>query len=188
MLIKKIQLFIEQFKFFIDDYKKLSGSKKPRMLYIWLGRVSVGILFFRFDRAMYLLLGRVWTVFRILFYPVITLTNVYSNIEVNYKAEIGPGLTILHPALGVVITGSVKIGKNFTLVGGNVIAGKAMINGAKFVIGDNVVLGANAIILGPCTVSDHTVLGASALVNKDTKNEAVMVGVPAKDINHKENV
>ena len=180
--MQKIRQFIEQFSFFIEDYKSLSGSKKLRMLYLWLNRVSVGLFFYRFDRAFYLLFGRAWSVLRLPLYPVFMLVEVYSNIDISYKANIGPSITILHAAMGVVISGYAKIGKNCTLVGGNVIGGKLNIKEKPFILGDNVSLGANAVILGPCNIADNTVIGACALVIEDTQKSAIMVGVPAKNI------
>jgi len=174
---------MQQFTFFVQDYQTLSGSKKMRMFYLWMSRASMGILVYRFDRAMFLLMGKAWSVIRIVLFPVFILIDIYSNIEISYKADIGPRLSILHPAMGVVISAYAKIGEGLTLVGGNVIGGKLTIKDAPFIIGDKVSLGANAVILGPCVISNNTTVGACALVIKDTEINSKMVGVPAKNIN-----
>ena len=179
---------MQQFSFFIKDYQTLSGSKKIRMFYLWLARASIGILFYRIDRSMYLLFGSIWKVIRIPFFPIFILIDIYSNIEISYKADIGHSFSILHPAMGIVISGYAKIGKGFTLVGGNVIGGKLNIKEEPFIIGDDVSLGANAVILGPCIVSDNTSIGACALVLKDTEKNSKMVGVPAHNINIMESI
>ncbi|QJR11705.1 2,3,4,5-tetrahydropyridine-2,6-dicarboxylate N-acetyltransferase [Usitatibacter rugosus] len=49
-------------------------------------------------------------------------------------------------------------------------------------VGDHVWIGAGAIILPGVSVGDHAVIGAAALVNRDVPPNAVVGGVPAKEI------
>jgi len=115
---------LEQIGFLIEDYRRLTGSKKLRMFYLWLSRASVGIMLYRVERMMFLLLGNAWKMIRILFLPILFPLYAYSNLEISYTADIGPGISVLHSSMGVVISGFVTIGKNFTLTGGNVIGGR----------------------------------------------------------------
>ena len=47
---------------------------------------------------------------------------------------------------------------------------------------DNVVVGSGAQILGPVTVGKNAKIGANAVVTKDVPENAVMVGIPAKNV------
>ena len=47
---------------------------------------------------------------------------------------------------------------------------------------DNVVVGSGAQILGPVVVGKNAKVGANAVVTKDVPENAVMVGIPAKNV------
>ena len=47
---------------------------------------------------------------------------------------------------------------------------------------DNVVVGSGAQILGPVIVGKNAKIGANAVVTKDVPENAVMVGIPAKNV------
>ncbi len=102
----------------MDDYKRLSGSKKLRMFYLWLTRGSVGIFMYRIERMFYLLFGKYYQFLRILFLPLFLPLQAYSNLEINYRSDVGPGIIVLHPSMGVVISAYVTIGADITLTGG----------------------------------------------------------------------
>ncbi|HRG10168.1 MAG TPA: hypothetical protein PLJ08_16455 [Cyclobacteriaceae bacterium] len=94
-----------QISYFFEDYKKICGQKKARYLYVWMNRVTVGILLYRFERGMFLFMGKGWKVLRILLSPILNLSYAYANSEIHYQASIGPGISILHASPGVVISG-----------------------------------------------------------------------------------
>ena len=119
---------------------------------------------------------------RVLFCPLLYLVQAMSHVEINYHADIGPGLKILHPSMGVVINGSCIIGDNLTLVGGNVIGLSRPSFGNDFLIGNNVTLGANACIIGPVKLGNNIQIGALACVIKDAPSDTTLVGVPARQI------
>lgn len=178
--MNRILKLFEQIVFLAADYKRQSGSVKLRMLYLWLSRASVGVFLYRFERMMFLLFGKMYTVIRIPLVPVLFPLYAYSNCEISYHAEIGPGISILHPSMGVVVSGFAKIGKNLTITGGNVIGAKPLMRqGGVLMIGDDVSLGANAVVLGPVVLGDRVTVGASAMVNKDFPSDTILVGVPA---------
>lgn len=99
--------------------------------------------------------------------------------EIHYRADIGRGMRILHPGLGIVVSGKAVCGENLVLTGGNCIGGRAGTQQGAIRIGDNVSLGANAVILGPITIGDNVQVGAGAVVVKDAPSNTVLVGVPA---------
>ncbi len=138
---------------------------------------------YRLSRMMYLILGKGWSGLRILFLPITFLLSPWiSRCDIHYRAEIGGGLVILHPELGIVISGKARIGSNLTLTGGNCIGGRAGMKDDQLVIGDDVDLGANAVILEPARIGNHVNIGAGAVVVKDAPDNAVLVGIPAKNI------
>ena len=47
---------------------------------------------------------------------------------------------------------------------------------------DNVVVGSGAQILGPVVVGKNSKIGANAVVTKDVPENAVMIGIPAKNV------
>lgn len=169
-----------QLKFFVKDVRRMLGKRKIRVLHVWLGRCFWGVFMYRFERSLYLLVGKSYGIIRVPFIPLLNLLNMYSNIDIHYKAKIEGGLIILHPSVGCVVSGQVSIGKNLTLTGGNVIGIKKS-SEQVFVIGDNCTLGANATVIGPLQLADGIVIGASACVTKSFLDEgSVLVGVPAK--------
>ena len=97
---------------------------------------------------------------------------MYSNLDIHYKADIKGGLLVLHPSVGIVISGQAKIGKNLTLTGGNVIGAKRKTKKGEFEIGDNCNFGANATLIGPVVIANNISIGASACVIKNCLNNA----------------
>ena len=47
---------------------------------------------------------------------------------------------------------------------------------------NNVVIGSGAQILGPVIVGENAKVGANAVVTKDVPNNAIMIGIPAKNV------
>lgn len=161
-------------------------NRKPwRIFTIWLGGSAGIIVSYRLDRFFYLAVGKPWVMLRALFFPFWLALRVLSGAhQIHYRANIGKGLRILHSVLGIVISGHAVIGKNLILTGGNCIGGKDALRPGDLVVGDNVVLGANAVIIGPVKVGSNVTIGAGAVVIKDALDGSVLVGVPARDVNH----
>lgn len=170
-----------QFIYFCRDVKRMLGKRKSIILYIWLSRSFTGILLYRTERGLLLTFGKFYEVIRILFLPLINLIQSYSNLDIHYKADVKGGLSVLHPSMGIVISGKSVIGSNLTLTGGNVIGiNKKTIN-AEFLIGNDCTLGANAVVLGPLKIADNVRIGALACVTKDClESNVTLVGIPAQ--------
>ena len=176
----------EQFYFFGDDIKRMLGKQKIRILFIWLSRSFWGIGLYRLERSLYLLFGKYYKGVRIVFIPIFNLIQSYSNIDIHYHADIKGGINVLHPSIGIVVSGKAKIGKNLSLTGGNIIGVKEKCEPNSFIIGDNCTLGANAVILGPLMLGDSITIGASACLLKDCLiSNSVLVGVPASRVENK---
>jgi serine O-acetyltransferase len=92
--------------------------------------------------------------------------------------------------MGVVIGETSDIGENVTIyhmvtLGG--IAPSINSNSQREVkrhptLKDNVVVGSGAQILGPVIIGENARIGANAVVTKDVEANAIMVGIPAKNI------
>ena len=127
------------------------------------------------------------------FHLVARIISQYSRfltgIEIHPKANIGKNLFIDH-GMGVVIGETSEIGDNVTIyhmatLGG--ISPSVNSNEQRNIkrhptLKDNVVVGSGAQILGPVTVGKNAKIGANAVVTKDVPENAVMVGIPAKNV------
>tara|TARA_B100000959_G_scaffold173094_1_gene181207 strand:- start:137 stop:706 length:570 start_codon:yes stop_codon:yes gene_type:complete len=112
-----------------------------------------------------------------------------TGIEIHPKANIGKNLFIDH-GMGVVIGETSEIGDNVTIyhmatLGG--ISPSIDSNNQRNVkrhptLKDNVVVGSGAQVLGPVVVGKNAKIGANAVVTKDVPENAVMVGIPAKNV------
>ncbi len=117
------------------------------------------------------------------------LSRFLTGIEIHPRANIGKNLFIDH-GMGVVIGETSEIGDNVTIyhmatLGG--ISPSVNSNEQRNVkrhptLKDNVVVGSGAQILGPVTVGKNAKIGANAVVTKDVPENAVMVGIPAKNV------
>jgi len=166
---------------FYFDVKRMVGTQKMRILIIWLTRTFWGCMLYRFEHGIYLLLGDFYRFLRIPFLPLIYLIQAYSNMDIHYKAHIGKGVLLLHPAVGCVISGRCIIGNNLTLTGGNIIGTKYSCRKGEFVIGNHCNLGGNATIVGPLILGNYITIGASACVISSFRQDHLkLVGVPAR--------
>ncbi len=112
-----------------------------------------------------------------------------TGIEIHPKAKIGKNLFIDH-GMGVVVGETSEIGNNVTIYHNVTLGGIApSINSNDQrntkrhpSLGDNVIVGSGAQILGPITIKKNSLIGANAVVTKDVPENAVMIGIPAKNI------
>ena len=117
------------------------------------------------------------------------ITRFFTGVEIHPGAKIGKNLFIDH-GMGVVIGETSEIGNNVTIyhmvtLGG--IAPSIKSNEQRNTkrhptLKDNVVVGSGAQILGPVVVGKNAKVGANAVVTKDVPENAVMVGIPAKNV------
>jgi serine O-acetyltransferase len=117
------------------------------------------------------------------------LSRFLTGIEIHPGAKIGKNLFIDH-GMGVVIGETSEIGNNVTIyhmatLGG--IAPSINSNDQRQIkrhptLSDCVVVGSGAQILGPVMVGANAKIGSNAVVTKDVPENAVMVGIPAKNV------
>ena len=112
-----------------------------------------------------------------------------TGIEIHPNAKIGKNLFIDH-GMGVVIGETSDIGDNVTIYHMATLGGiSPSINSDDQrntkrhpTLMDNVVVGSGAQILGPVTIGKNAKIGANAVVTKDVPQNAIMVGIPAKNV------
>ena len=112
-----------------------------------------------------------------------------TGIEIHPGAKIGKNLFIDH-GMGVVIGETSEIGDNVTIyhmvtLGG--ISPSINSNNQRNIkrhptLMDNVVVGSGAQILGPVIVGKNSKIGANAVVTKNVEENAVMIGIPTKNV------
>ena len=112
-----------------------------------------------------------------------------TGIEIHPKAKIGKNLFIDH-GMGVVIGETSEIGDNVTIYHSVTLGGiSPSIDSNEQrnlkrhpTLKNNVVVGSGAQVLGPIIVGENAKIGANAVVTKDVPENAVMVGIPAKNV------
>ena len=112
-----------------------------------------------------------------------------TGIEIHPKAKVGKNLFIDH-GMGVVIGETSEIGDNVTIYHSVTLGGiSPSIDSDNQrdvkrhpTLKDNVVVGSGAQVLGPIVVGKNSKIGANAVVTKDVPENAVMVGIPAKNV------
>ncbi len=112
-----------------------------------------------------------------------------TGIEIHPKAKIGKNLFIDH-GMGVVIGETSEIGDNVTIYHMVTLGGispsidsdnQRQIKRHPTLM-DNVVIGSGAQILGPIVISKNAKVGANAVVTKNVPENAVMIGIPARNV------
>lgn len=112
-----------------------------------------------------------------------------TGIEIHPKAQIGKNLFIDH-GMGVVIGETSEIGNNVTIYQNVTLGGispSINSNQQRLVkrhptLKDNVVIGSGAQVLGPITIGTNSRVGSNAVVTKNVPDNAIMVGIPARQI------
>ena len=112
-----------------------------------------------------------------------------TGIEIHPAAKIGKNLFIDH-GMGVVIGETSDIGDNVTIYHNATLGGiSPSINSNEQrhvkrhpTLKDNVVVGSGAQVLGPIKVGKNAKIGSNAVVTKDVPENAVMIGIPARNV------
>ena len=169
---------------YIESIKKRDPAAKSKIS-ILLTYPGVKALFFHrianfFSKAKFDLVARL----------ISQLSRFFTGIEIHPKAEIGKNFFIDH-GMGVVIGETSEIGDNVTIYHATTLGGispSIKSNEQRDVkrhptLKNNVVVGSGAQVLGPIIVGENAKIGANAVVTKDVPANAVMVGIPAKNVN-----
>ena len=112
------------------------------------------------------------------------LSIAWTGADIEFNAEIGPGMFISHP-VGIVIGRGTRIGRGVTIFQGVTCGVRSWHPDeiTKFpTIGTNCRLFAHASVLGGIRIGDDCVIGAHALVIGDMPDGAVARGAVAIDM------
>ena len=169
---------------YIESIQKRDPAAKSKIS-ILLTYPGVKALFFHrianfFSKAKFDLIARL----------ISQLSRFFTGIEIHPKAEIGKNFFIDH-GMGVVIGETSEIGDNVTIYHATTLGGiSPSIKSDEQrdvkrhpTLKNNVVVGSGAQVLGPIVVGENAKIGANAVVTKDVPANAVMVGIPAKNVN-----
>ena len=169
---------------YIESIKKRDPAAKSKIS-ILLTYPGVKALFFHrianfFSKAKFDLVARL----------ISQLSRFFTGIEIHPKAEIGKNFFIDH-GMGVVIGETSEIGDNVTIYHATTLGGispSIKSDEQRYVkrhptLKNNVIVGSGAQVLGPIIVGENAKIGANAVVTKDVPANAVMVGIPAKNVN-----
>jgi serine O-acetyltransferase len=114
---------------------------------------------------------------------------IFAKVKILFacdiKTELPESTVITHP-VGIVIGKNVELGENI-LIRQNVTLGRRGIrhnSDHQPKLHDNVRLGAGAVILGNVTVGKNAIVGANSVVLEDVPPNAMVVGAPAKIVEH----
>ena len=171
----------DQLRYLLYELNALTEGRKLVWLVLFFEPSAGVLLSYRFDRFGYLLTGKGWRILRVLFWPAFLLFRLLGcRHDICYTAEIGCGLRVTHPGLGVVVHGYAIIGRNCVLTGGNSIGQHRPLQRGELVLGDNVQVGVNACVLGPAKVGNGVNIGAGAIVLTDLPDNILAAGFPAR--------
>ena len=168
---------------FLDSIIKRDPAAKSKLSVILTYPGAKAVFFHRianfFAIAKFNLIARIISQF----------SRFLTGIEIHPNAKIGKNLFIDH-GMGVVIGETSDIGDNVTIYHMVTLGGiSPSINSDDQrntkrhpTLMDNVVIGSGAQILGAVVVGKNAKIGANAVVTKDVEENAVMVGIPAKNV------
>jgi serine O-acetyltransferase len=106
------------------------------------------------------------------------------GISISDRTRIGPGFYIGHFG-GIVVNTDARIGRNCNLSHGVTIGQSNRGNRLGCpVIGDNVFIGPGAMIFGSVHIGNNVAIGANSVVVDDVCENALVVGSPARIVNH----
>lgn len=167
-------------RYFIADLNAVSKSNSKLINLKWfLFNHTLHLLFLiRIGQDLY----RLPFIGKLLGFIVEYIIRVVYASDISCRANIGPGLSIIH-GHDIVIGGNVVIGARCKIFNGVTLGNKDTSQsgfGNQPTIGSDVLLSTGAKILGPITIGDNVVVGANSVVINDFCSNTVVAGIPAK--------
>ena len=168
---------------FIDSIMKRDPAARSKVSVI-ITYPGVKSIFFHY------IAHKVWKLKFFLLARILSqFSRFLTGIEIHPAAKIGKNLFIDH-GMGVVIGETSEIGDNVTIYHMVTLGGiSPSINSNEQrnikrhpTLKDNVVVGSGAQVLGPIVIGKNSKIGANSVVTKDVPENAVMVGIPSKNV------
>ena len=100
-----------------------------------------------------------------------------DNLHLGYKTDIG-AFTYINAKYGVTIEDYVQIGSHCSVYSVSTIDEKR----GPVTLRTRCRIGAHSVVMPDVTVGENAVVGAMSFVNKDVPDNAVVMGVPAREI------
>lgn len=113
-----------------------------------------------------------------------TVGTVVVGADFGPGMRIGTGLQLMHP-VGVNIGYGLVIGDNVTFAAGVTAAARYYDDRGEqefATICDGAILGAHAVLVGGVRIGTNAVVGANSVVLSDVPDNAVVTGVPARQV------
>lgn len=113
-----------------------------------------------------------------------TVGTVVLSADFGPGMRIGTGFQVVHP-IGVNIGYGLTIGNNVTFAGGVTAAARYYDDTGPqefATICDGATIGAHAVLVGGVRVGANAVVGANSVVLSDVPDNAVVMGVPARQV------
>ena len=127
-----------------------------------------------------------WTLRVPLLPRLLALFNrVVFAVQLPAETVVGRGVQLSYSGLGTVVHARAVIGNRVVIGPGVVIGGRSGLYEVP-VIEDDVQIGVGAKVLGPVRVGCGAIVGANAVVLHDVPARAVVGGVPAKVLRHRD--
>ena len=173
-------------KDYLESIKKRDPAAKTSLT-ILLTYPGVKAIFFH-KIANFLWKGK----FHLLARIISQLSRFLTGIEIHPAVKVGKNFFIDH-GMGVVVGETSEIADNVTLYHYVTLGGISPSikseeqRGIKrhTTLKNNVVVGSGAQVLVPIVVHENAIIGVNAVVTHDVPSNAIMVGVPAKNIRTK---
>jgi len=106
------------------------------------------------------------------------LCQYQENLNLGENTDIG-AFTYINAKFGVLIEADVQIGSHCSIYSHNTIDNTR----GKVIIKQGAKIGSHTVILPGVTIGKNALIGAHSLVKEDVKDNAVVAGVPVKEIN-----
>lgn len=173
---------LRQFRYLSADVGRMQGHRGWRLIGLLFSQSFQAVALYRLDRFLFLALGNAWRVIRTLLAPLFFLFRPWiRGCEIHYAADIGPGMVILHPSLGVAVSPYVVIGENCTLAGGNCIGIRDGLRSSGWIhMGNYVMMSANSVVLAPARIGSRVTINPAAVVMRDVPSDVIVGNAPAR--------
>lgn len=115
------------------------------------------------------------------------INSLVFTVSIDSNARIGEGFLLLHSNY-IFIGKNVTLGRNCIMAQQNAIGPSYILTGKSDAsqngpcIGDNVLFGVGCAVFGDITIGNNTKISVNSAVDKSFPSNAVLVGVPAKNL------
>ena len=146
----------------------------------FIDRGLIAVMAYRFGRwANTLPVPVVKQLFKVIYYVLFYLVQMFTNISIQAYAKIGNSFVVNR--YGCIFVLAESIGDNFTVCEG-VTVGNIRGQGRLPIIGDNVYLEPGCKILGSITIGNNVVVRANSFIVADIPDNSIAIGNPARII------